>query len=99
MEEASMKTSRALLSLLFIAVLQYPAGASSVRSVGLAEQVDRAELIFVGTVVGIESVPVKDGSFAFTYVTFDVQETLKGAAAGPTLTLRFAGGDAPPWTY
>jgi hypothetical protein len=96
-----MKTWKtSLLPLLFVAVFfTQPAGGTTVLPVSLTEQVDRAELIFVGTVVGIESVPVKDGSFAFTYVTFDVQETLKGTASGGVLTLRFAGGDAAPWVY
>lgn len=96
-----MKTSKtSLLPLLLIAVLlSLPAGGTTVLPVTLAEQIDRAELIFVGTVVGVESVPVKDRTFAFTYVTFDVQETLKGAAGARVLTLRFAGGEAAPWVY
>lgn len=74
--------------------LVVPAGATTVRPVDLGSMVDRAELIFVGTVVGSESVPTGDGSYAFTYVTFDIEQTLKGASRGGKLiTLRFAGGE------
>ena len=59
----------------------------------LATRVDRAELIFVGTVLHAESVPTGDGTFAFTYVTFEVEDTVKGTARDRQLTLRFAGGD------
>jgi hypothetical protein len=87
-----MGKSRLLLfSLLLLSALA--AGATSVIPVDVATMVDRAELIFVGTVIGSESVPTADGSYAFTYVTFDVEQTLKGIArGGKTITLRFAGG-------
>ena len=85
-----MWKSRLLLSLLLTAALHLH--ASTVIPTDVATQVDEADLIFIGTVIGTESVPVKDGSYAFTYVTFDIHETLKGAADGPTLTLRVAGG-------
>ena len=85
-----MWKSRLLLSLLLTAAVHVH--ASTVIPTDVATQVDEADLIFIGTVIGTEAVPVKDGSFAFTYVTFAVEETLKGAADGPTLTLRVAGG-------
>lgn len=88
---------RLLLSLLLVAAVQ--AHALTVVPVDVATQVDRAELIFVGKVVEVRSVPVTDGSFAYTYVTFDVEETLKGAAAAPLLTLRFDGGEAGGFVY
>ncbi|MFP5248128.1 MAG: hypothetical protein ACLGH0_15655 [Thermoanaerobaculia bacterium] len=79
-----------LWSLLLVAAVHVQ--ASSIIPMDVAKQVDEADLIFVGKVIGIESVPVRDGSFAFTYVTFDVEETLKGATDAPTVTLRVAGG-------
>lgn len=94
-----MWKSRLLLSLCVFAALQRPAAASTVLPVDVATQVDQADIIFVGTVVGTESVPVKDGSFAYTYVTFDVEQTIKGASHGRTLTLRFAGGETGEWRY
>lgn len=87
-----MRKTRLLLLLLAAAVHIH---ASTVIPIDVETQVDEAELIFIGTVIGAQSVPVKDESFAFTYVTFDVQETLKGVADGPTLTLRVAGGKIP----
>jgi hypothetical protein len=92
-----MWKSRLLLSLLLVAAVH--AEALTVVPVDVPTQVDRAELIFVGTVVEVKSVPVKDGSTAYTYVTFAVEETLKGAASGPTLTLRFYGGQAGGYVY
>lgn len=69
------------------------AGATTVPHVDLATQVDRADLIFIGTVVSSEAVPTGDGNFAFTYVTFDVDQTIKGTTRGRSITLRVAGGD------
>lgn len=85
-----MWKSRLLLSLLLAAAVH--ARASTVIPIDVGKQVDESDLIFIGTVVGTENVPVKDGSYAFTYVTFNVEETLKGAIDGAPLTLRVAGG-------
>ncbi len=52
---------------------------------------DQADLIFTGTAVRSEVVLSKDGTFPFTYVTFSVDEALKGSTGGD-LTLRFLGG-------
>jgi hypothetical protein len=52
---------------------------------------DQADLIFTGTAVHSEVVLSKDGTFPFTFVTFSVDEALKGSAQGD-LTLRFLGG-------
>ena len=92
-----MWKSRLLLSLLLLAAVHVQ--ASTFMPMNVASQVDQADLIFAGTVIGVESVPVKDRSFAFTYVTFQIDETLKGAADGPTITLRFAGGRANGMVY
>ena len=88
-----MRKSRLLLLPLLLAAAVH-AGASVVIPIDVATQVDRADLIFIGTVLESESVPVRDGTFAYTYVTFHVEETLKGAADSPALTLRIAGGKA-----
>jgi hypothetical protein len=85
------KSKLLLFSLLLLSALT--AGATTIIPVDVATMVDSADLIFVGTVIGSESVPTADGSYAFTYVTFDVEQTLKGISrAGKTITLRFAGG-------
>lgn len=87
-----MWKSRLLLSLLLTAAVHLH--ASTVIPMDVAAQVDEADLIFIGTVVGTENVPVKDGTFAFTYVTFHIEETLKGSTDAAPLTLRVAGGKA-----
>lgn len=92
-----MWKSRLLLSLLLAAAVH--ARASTVIPVDVGKQVDEADLIFIGTVVGTENVPVKDGSYAFTYVTFNVEETLKGDIGGAPLTLRVAGGKIGNQTF
>lgn len=89
----NISKSRLLLSLLAVLLVPLSAGASTVPKVDLATQIDQADLIFVGTVVSSEAVPTGDGNFAFTYVTFDVNETIKGKTHGRSVTLRVAGGD------
>lgn len=81
------------LLLLVLLLIHLPVGASTVLQVDLATQIDRADLIFLGTVVSAEAVATRDGNFAFTYVTFDVEDTFKGAAPHRLVTLRVAGGD------
>lgn len=92
-----MWKSRLLLSLILVAAVQVQ--ASLFTKLDVATLVDESDLIFAGTVIGTQSVPVKDGSFAYTYVTFDVEETFKGAVRGRTLTLRTAGGETGRWVY
>lgn len=85
---------KALLFSLLLA-MAIPAGATSLPAVELGTLADRAELIFVGTVTNVESAPTKDGNYAFTYVTFDIDQALKGISrSGKTITLRFAGGQS-----
>jgi hypothetical protein len=88
-----MWKSRLLLPLLLAVGVHVH--ASTVVPIDVATQVDEADLIFIGTVVGTESAAVKDNTFAYTYVTFAIEETLKGAADGPMVTLRVAGGRIP----
>lgn len=87
-----------LFSLLIVAAVS--AGASTIVPVDLATMADRAELIFIGNVTAVENVPVRDGSFAFTYVTFEVRNTFKGIArGGKTMTLRIGGGQSSTDVY
>jgi hypothetical protein len=94
-----MQWKKALLFSLLVA-LAVPAGATSLPAVDAGTLADRAELIFVGTVTAIESVPTQDGNYAFTYVTFDIDQALKGMSrSGKTITLRFAGGQSGTDVY
>lgn len=89
-----MQWKKALL-FSFVLALAVPAGATSLPAVDAGTLADRAELIFVGTVVSTESVPTSDGNYAFTFVTFDIDQALKGISrSGNTITLRFAGGQS-----
>lgn len=68
-----------------------PAAASVPSRFELGDLTDRSTLVFVGTVVERRVAVSDDGLFPFTYVTFDVEEVLKGEA-DRRLTLRFDGG-------
>lgn len=69
-----------------------PASATTILPQTPAQLVDGAELIFVGTAVHEEFAQTHDGTYAYTFVTFEVEEALKGAAEDAHLTLRFDGG-------
>lgn len=75
--------------------LLLPVGLSgtTLLPVDLGGLADQAELVFTGKAIASESRASKDGSTAFTFVTFAVDEVLKGAVASRELTLRFDGGD------
>jgi hypothetical protein len=68
------------------------ARATVVERMTVADQVDEADLIFVGTMKQSETVVSKDGKFPFTFVTFEPRDVLKGHAPG-LVTLRLAGGE------
>lgn len=68
------------------------AGATTLPPMDLEDLADQAGLIFTGTAVHSEVVLSKDGKFPFTFVTFRVEETLKGAVRNGELTLRLHGG-------
>lgn len=88
-----MKKFQLLLCSFVLLVSAFSAGATTILPVDLGKMVDDAELIFAGKVIGIESVPTADGSYAFTFVTFDIDQAFKGLSrSGKTITLRFAGG-------
>jgi hypothetical protein len=64
---------------------------------GLAKMLRRAELVFDGTVTAVEyhdSTPesTNDVAVPHTFVTFAVNNVLKGTYNAATITLRFAGG-------
>jgi hypothetical protein len=69
------------------------ARATTVIPPTFEEMADRAELVFVGKVVGSHSEwhPAGTRQVIFTLVEFEIQEVLKGNA-GKTVTLQFLGG-------
>lgn len=70
-----------------------PLGATTILRKDVVQLVDEAEAVVVGEVVAVESMPTADGSFAFTFVTLQIERTLKGVVAEAKLTLRLAGGE------
>ncbi len=75
-----------------------PAHASTGERLALPDLLTRADLVFAGTVVGIESkqsdvVDATDAKLPHTFVTFAIEDVVKGSStAGKLVTLRFLGG-------
>lgn len=70
-----------------------PSLATTVRRVDVAEQVDEADLIFRGRMVGRETVVSANGRTPYTLATFVVDEVLKGETESIEITLRLLGGE------
>lgn len=66
--------------------------AASLPPQTAAQLVRDAEAIVVGTVVDVSEAPTKDKSAAFTYVTIDVEQVVKGSTGAKLVTLEFLGG-------
>lgn len=67
--------------------------ATTIVPLDAAALADQAELIFTGTAVHSEPVLSQDGTFAFTYITFRVDEALKGGVKNGELTLALPGAE------
>jgi hypothetical protein len=67
--------------------------ATTVIRMDAAELSEQADLIFTGTAVQTRVVLSKDATVPFTFVTFAVDEVLKGSINGNEIVLRFDGGD------
>ena len=77
---------------LLVLLTSAPIGATTLRATSPAELVRVADAIFVGQAVDQQNVITADGRFAFTYVTLQVADTLKGSTEEDLLTLRLHGG-------
>lgn len=87
-----VRSAPALLALgLAVAAAVAPVQATVLPRFEAGDLADSAALVFVGTVVDQQVVVTGDGLYPYTFVTFDVEETLKGQA-DEQLTLRFDGG-------
>lgn len=69
------------------------ARATTLRPVDASDLIDQAELIFTGVAVDRQVATSKDGRYPYTFVTFAVDDVLKGHLEGEELTLRFEGGE------
>jgi hypothetical protein len=84
-------TRRLPLLLLLGAALAAPAGATSVRSLGVRELAREAALVFEGRALASEARATRGGGIR-TCVRFEVVEVLKGPPQPGPLELCFAGG-------
>jgi hypothetical protein len=86
---------------LALAVTALPAAASLVVPPADDDLIVHAEVIVVGQVTRIES-HLDDTDNLWTYVTLEIEETLKGALPGPQVTLKERGGrvgDRLAWVF
>lgn len=88
-----MKLLRSLFFLSLLALALPASHATTVIPPTFDELVTRAETIFEGTVIGMRSEWTGEGSnrHIVTYVTFKVEDTMKGGAGGE-YTIRMFGG-------
>ncbi len=77
---------------LFLILVSY-AHAASVRQISLDEMIQQCQLVFEGKVLSLET---KDSNIKhiYTYVTFKVQDIIKGKYPDSIITLSFLGGTA-----
>jgi hypothetical protein len=66
--------------------------ATTVVRMDAAELADEADLVFTGTALRKSVVLSKNGTYPFTFVTFAVEDALKGGTIWREITLRFDGG-------
>ncbi len=84
-----MKVSAALL--LTVTLGTNSGQAATLLNMDIDSIADQAELVFIGTVVASESLQNINSQYR-TYVTFQIEEVLKGSYPGDTLELSFLGG-------
>lgn len=77
--------------LLLILAWQTPLGATTLLGMTIEDVASQAELVFEGTVLTAQAAEDSSGQIS-TYVTFDVQDVLKGDFTGDNLELKFLGG-------
>jgi len=85
-----------LLILGAVSLVLFGAGAlqaTSVLPLDAAQLSDQAEIVFAGTAVKSEVVLSQNGSYPYTFVTFTVDELVKGWTLEKQISLRFDGGD------
>jgi hypothetical protein len=94
-----MKSLRSLLLLLCAALAIAGARATTVIAPTFDELVNEAELIFQGSVTDVRSQWIGEGAERriVSYITFQVEEALKGAP-GDSYTIRMLGGTVDGYT-
>ena len=87
-----MKPLRPFLLSVFVLCGSVPAFASSVLAISLELLSAGSELIFEGEVVNVQSTLDTDQVGIHTYVTFRVNDVIKGEYLEQEIVLRFLGG-------
>ncbi|MBU4297804.1 MAG: hypothetical protein L6365_17565 [Desulfobulbaceae bacterium] len=80
----------AILASLFLMPISY-GHTASVRQVSIDEMLQQCQFVFEGKVIAIEA-KENDQKRIHTYVTFEIQEIIKGEYPSGTITLSFMGG-------
>jgi hypothetical protein len=90
-----MKTKLLFLasSLALLLGLVSPLTATTVKRKSFNELVQEAELVAVGRVINVQSLPTADKKYVYTYVTVNELEVMKGSLDEAQLTIRMDGGD------
>lgn len=70
-----------------------PLWATTVRRKNFDQLVKEADLVAIGRVQNVHSLPTADKQYVYTYVTVGELEILKGAYDDAQITLRMDGGD------
>lgn len=87
----TVSTRSALFVLLLCMLCRAPAFASTVLEMSFGEVVERAQLVFEGRVLGLDSRQLADGSI-HTFVRFSIRDVIKGDYSQDEIELRFLGG-------
>lgn len=85
-----VRSALALLGLGLAAAVA-PVQATVVPRADAGSLADQSALVFIGTVVDHQAAVTRDGIYPYTFVTFNVEDVLKGEA-DLQITLRFDGG-------
>jgi hypothetical protein len=83
-------TSLLIWAYLFLISISH-AHASSVRQITMNEMLQQCQFVFEGTVVALEARENSQNRI-HTYVTFEIQDIIKGSYSDNTITLSFLGG-------
>lgn len=82
-----------LVSVAVLMVLSLPARATTILSMEIDSLANDAEFIFEGRVVDRQALLDSATGIIYTYVTFSVDDIVKGEYGGDLLELKFTGGE------
>lgn len=80
-----------------VCILDTSASAGTVRAMNLQEMTERADMIFTGRVLGKRAEWNAERTRIYTFVTFEVENYLKGGAGSQVATVRLLGGQVGPY--